>query len=97
MYKILIFLKKTEDESLSIRFKNSTVPKLESLTGQKIEPLEIEGSMLSQEKFFLCCEASFSKREDLDRLMQSPEGKEFNKDLAGYGASISVFYAKSGG
>lgn len=96
MYKILIFLKKTGDESLSIRFKSSTIPKLESLTGQKIEALEIEGALLSQEKFSMYCGASFSKREELDRLMQTPEGKEFNKDLAGYGFNISVFYAKSG-
>ncbi|MGE5430909.1 MAG: hypothetical protein ACM3QX_07540 [Syntrophomonadaceae bacterium] len=96
MYKILIFLKKTGDESVLTRFTSSTLPKLESLTGQKIHLAEIEGAMLSQEKFFKYCEAWFSKREDLDRLMQTAEGKEFNKDLAGYSNHLSVFYANYG-
>ncbi|HEX2960593.1 MAG TPA: hypothetical protein VHO43_02315 [Ignavibacteriales bacterium] len=96
MYKILIFLKRTDDESVLSRFRQSTIPRLESLTGQKITLAEIEGASLSQEKFIKYCEAVFSKREDLDRLMQTPEGKEFNKDIAGYGSYISVFYADFG-
>lgn len=96
MYKILIFLKKTGDESVLARFTQSTIPKLESLSGQKIHLAEIEGAMLSQEKFHKFCEALFPKKEDLDRLMQTPAGKEFNKDLAGYSNHISVFYANFG-
>lgn len=96
MYKILIFLKKTEDESVLVRFTNSTVPKFESLSGQKIKAAEIEGALLSQEKFIMFCEASFEKKEEMDRLMQTPEGKELNKDLAGFGGHVSVFYANFG-
>ena len=96
MYKILIFLKKTGDDSVLLRFTNSTVPKLESLTKDKIKLAAIEGAALSEEKYSLYCEASFPKKEDLDMLMQSPEGKELNKDLAGYGSHISVFYANFG-
>lgn len=96
MYKILIFLKKSEDESVLVRFTSSTVPKLESLSGQKIKPAEIEGAVLSQEKFSMFCEASFEKKEELDMLMQTPEGKELNKDIAGFGGYISVFYANFG-
>ncbi|MGE5354553.1 MAG: hypothetical protein ACM3P0_20895 [Acidobacteriota bacterium] len=96
MYKILIFLKKTDDESVLARFTKSTLPRLESLAGQKVKLAEIEGALLSQEKFFKFCEAVFSRKEDLDKLLQTAEGKEFNKDLAGFGNHVSVFYANFG-
>lgn len=96
MYKILIFLRKTGDESLLLRLQKSTVPKLEKLAGEKIGISEIEGAMLTEEKYFRFCEAEFAGKEDLDRKMQTPEGKELNKELASYGGNISVFYANYG-
>ncbi|MCU7494528.1 MAG: hypothetical protein HF314_01280 [Ignavibacteria bacterium] len=97
MYKILIFLKKVGDESVLTHFRDVTIPKLESLVKSKVPLADIEGSALSEEKYHKYCEAVFSKKEDLDRLFQSPEGKEFNKELAGLGRHISVFYANFGG
>lgn len=96
MYKLLIFLKKTGDESVMVRFNGSTIPRLESLTGKKIETAKIEGALLSPEKYERLCEISFTDKSDLDRLLQTPEGKELNKDLAGFGNHISVFYANFG-
>lgn len=96
MYKLLIFLKKTGDESVLARFNESTVPKLERLTGKIVETAEIEGSLLSPEKYERLCEVSFTDKSDLDRKLQTPEGRELNKDLAGFGSHVSVFYANFG-
>ncbi|HEX2868596.1 MAG TPA: hypothetical protein VHO03_16265 [Ignavibacteriales bacterium] len=96
MYKLLIFLKKTGDESVLVRFNESTIPKLERLAGKKVSSAEIEGALLSPEKFEKFCEASFTDKSELDRLLQTPLGKELNKDLAAFGNHISVFYANFG-
>lgn len=96
MYKLMIFLKRTDDDSVLQHFLNSTMPRLQKLTGQDTVSAVIEGSALNEEKFTRYCEFVFESADVLNQLLQSPEGKELNKDLASYHNNISIFFANYG-
>lgn len=92
MYKMLLFLKHTDDESVTLHFTNSTLPALGRLLNRELIASDIDGGKLTKEGFIKFCEASFASKEEMGRLMQSPAGKEFNKDLSGYHNFLSVFF-----
>lgn len=96
MYKVLIFIKKSEEDAVLEHFKSSTLPGLIRLTGQQIEIGHVDGGLLSEEKFYKFCEITFKSSQELNELLQTPEGKVLNRDLSSFHNFISVFMINYG-
>ena len=51
MYKMLMFLKKTEDGNVEKHFRNFTLPILRELTGKELKAAKVESSLLIDKKY----------------------------------------------
>lgn len=90
MYKLLFFLKKPVDEKILNHFNEKTIPILSQLTGKNISLAEIESNLLAEQKFSFFCEAEFSNKEEMDRIMNSESGLELNKDLMDFHEQLTI-------
>ena len=90
MYKLLFFLHKTDDEEDIQFFKDNTVKKLEGVIGENVGIAEVESNLLLEQKFTYHCEISASSKDEMDRMMNSKAGKEFNKSLMDFHKNITV-------
>jgi hypothetical protein len=90
MYKLLFFLKKPLDEKVLNHFKEKTIPILCELTGKDILMAEVESNLLAEQKYSFFCEAEFSNKEEMDRIMNSKSGLELNKDLMDFHEQLTI-------
>lgn len=90
MYKILFFLHKSVDEKILNHFKDRTIKLLKELSGKELELAEIESNLLSEQKYSYFCEAEFNSRDEMDRLMNSKQGLELNKDIMDFHKFLTV-------
>lgn len=94
---MLVFIKRSEEGSASEHFQSKVLPLLQKISNEKLNIANIDGAMLSEEKFSSFCEVSFPSSDYFNRLMQTPEGKQITKELAALNNVISVFFADYGG
>ncbi len=81
MYRLLLFLNKTNEESVLNHFKEFIIKYLSEAIGQKIKIGKVESSLLLEQKHTLFCEVSIKSKEEWNSKMTSKAGKEFNRDL----------------
>jgi hypothetical protein len=92
MYKMLMFLKKTDDPNVLNHFKNFTLPVLNELSRENIKSAKVESSLLIEKKYNWFCEVAVGSKNDWDRLMTTKEGKKLNKDLADFHNSVDLIF-----
>ena len=92
MYKLLLFLNKTNEEQVVNHFNDYTVRYLSEITGRQIEVANVESNLLLEQKFSKFCEAYVDSKEVWDKLMQSKPGRELNLDLMEFHKFITVIF-----
>jgi uncharacterized protein (TIGR02118 family) len=92
MYKMLLFIKKSDDPNIIKHFRDFTVPILNELSGKEINPAKVESSLLLEQKYTWFCEVTVDSRDEWNRLMASKDGKKLNKDLMDFHQSIDIIF-----
>lgn len=96
MYKMLLFLHKTDEEGVEDHFKEFTLKYLSDLAGTEIKAAEVESNLLLEQKYRLFCEVEAASKEEWDGRMNSKEGKLLNKDLMDFHEFITVIFVNYG-
>jgi hypothetical protein len=91
MYKTIFLIKKTKDEQVPGIIRERIIPSLNLLFNQDIQIGKIENNLLNEVNYDLCFEISCKDKETFDRLMNSPDGKSVNKDLAGIFNDVIIY------
>lgn len=94
MYKMLVFLKKTDEDSIKNHFDKYTLKYLANFAGKEIEVGEIESNLLTEEKYNKFCEVTMESKNAMDEKLASAEGKELQKDLADFHQYITFIFVK---
>ncbi len=94
MYKLLLFLKKTNDEQIQNHFNEYTIKHLSQIAGEEIEIAEVESSLLLEEKYSKFCEVTSASKEEWDKKMNSIYGRELNKDLMDFHQYVTVIFVE---
>lgn len=89
----MIFLKKTENEPLVSHFKNELIKTLREISGQNIKIAKVEGSLLTTEKFEYYCEINAESKNEIDKMLASPKGKNLAREITAYVNDLVIFYA----
>ena len=92
MYKMLVFLKKTDEEKIPEHFKNFTVKYLSAIAGKEIIAGKIESSILLDTKYTHFCEITAESKDKMDELMSSGKGRELNKDFMEFHEFVDVIF-----
>ncbi len=92
MYKLLLFVKKTNDEQVIFHFKEYTIKFLSNLAKKEIKIAEVESSLLADQKYSHFCELTFNSKEEFDQLMTTDEGKAVNKDLTDFHQYLNIIF-----
>jgi hypothetical protein len=92
MYKLLLFLKKTDNIQIFAHFEEFTLKCLSELTGKKITPGKVESNLLLDTKYSHFSEVEVAKKEEMDKLLNSKAGKELNKDLMNFHEHVDVIF-----
>lgn len=92
MYKMLLFIKKSDDPNILKHFGEFTLPILRELSGKEVKPAKVESSLLLEQKYTWFCEVAVDSRDEWNRLMASKEGKKLNKDLMDFHQSIDIIF-----
>lgn len=92
MYKMLMFLKKSDDPNVLNHFKSFTIPALNKLSGENIKAAKVESSLLIEQKYNWFCEAVVGSKNEWDKLMTTKEGKIFGKDLTDFHKSVDLIF-----
>jgi hypothetical protein len=92
MYKLLIFLKKTDEEKIITPFKESTLKYLSDLTGKEVKAGKVESNLLLEEKYSYFCEVEFSSKDEWDEKINTKEGRIFNKHLMDFHQNITAIF-----
>jgi hypothetical protein len=92
MYKILIFLKKTNEEKTIDHFKNFTLKYISEIAGKEVKAASVENNLLLVEKYSYFCELTAGSKEEMDKLMNSNAGRELNKDMMEFHSFLTVIY-----
>ncbi len=92
MYKMLMFLKYTDDQNILKHFKDFTIPVLRGLAGKDVKAAKVESSLLLEQKYTWYCEVAVDSKDEWDRMMTSKEGKKLNKDLMDFHKNIDLIF-----
>lgn len=92
MYKLLLFLKKTEEKQVLDHFNEFTLKHLSVLAGKEIIVGKVESSLLLDTKYSHFCELEVESKEKMDDLLNSKQGKELNKDLMNFHEYVDIIF-----
>ena len=92
MYKLLLFLHKTNQDEILLHFNDFTKKYLADLTGEEIKVADVESNLLLDKKYSKFCEVTVDSKETWDRMMNSKEGKILNKDLMDFHQHITIIF-----
>lgn len=92
MYKMLMFLKKSDDPDFLNHFKNFTLPALRELSSKNVIAAKVESNLMIEQKYKWCCEVTVNSRLEWDKMMATKAGKELNKDLGDFHSSIDLLF-----
>lgn len=92
MYKLLLFLNKSNEENISNHFKESTINYLSAAVSKKIKIGNVESNLLLEHKYNLFCEVTVDSKEDWNSKMATKAGKEFIKDLTDFHKHITAIF-----
>ena len=92
MYKMLMFLKRSDNPNVIRHFKNFTIPILNELNGEKIKIAKVESSLLLEQKYTWYCEIAVDSKEEWDMIMATKLGKKLNKDLMDFHQNVDIIF-----
>ncbi|MBK6912362.1 MAG: hypothetical protein IPH11_01260 [Ignavibacteriales bacterium] len=92
MYKLLIFLKVSNDNNLLTHFKETTIPLLSKIAGEEVKIAKVENSLMFDSRFDYFCEVSAESKDKMDEKMGSKSGKELMRDLADFHKNINFLF-----
>lgn len=92
MYKVLMFLKKTDDEEVINHFKNFLVKYFSNLAGKDLPIGSVESNPLLEVKYSLFAELEFESKEKWEKLFGSEAGEELAKDLIEFHKYITIIF-----
>ena len=92
MYKMLMFLKKSDDTNVIQHFKNFTIPILNEFEGEKINIAKVESNLLLEQKYTWYCEVAVDSKEEWDMIMATKLGKKLNKDLMDFHQNVDIIF-----
>lgn len=92
MYKLLLFLHKTNNDEAVSHFYDYTIKYLSDMTGNEIKVANIESNLLLDVKYSKFCEITVDSKEVWDRMMSTREGRLLNKDLTDLHQFITVIF-----
>ena len=81
MYKILIFIHKSKNSDFKDYFLDHILISLSKIMSKEIKLAKVENNLLLDKKYEFFCELETESRNEMDRLFNSPEGREVNKKL----------------
>lgn len=90
MYKYLIFLKKSDDETVLKHFEDFTLKYLSEISGEEVKAASVETNLLLETKYQKFCEITASSKEEMDTKLNSPPGKSLTKDLEQFHEFLTV-------
>ncbi len=92
MHKMLLFLKKTDEDEIIEHFNNFTLKYLTDLSGKEIKAGKIESNLLLETKYTHFCEIEAESKDKMDELMSSGKGRILNKDLMDFHEFVDVIF-----
>ncbi len=92
MYKLLLFLKKSNDDQTLEHFNNFTLKHLSDLAGKEIKVADVESSLLLDQKYNKFIEFATETKEEMDKLMSTNPGRALNKDLMDYHQDVDIIF-----
>ena len=92
MYKLLLFLKKSDDDHVLTHFNEFTLKYLSELSGEKVKLGKVESSLLLDKKYSHFCEFEVAGKDEMDKLLNSKPGKGLNKDLMNFHEYIDLIF-----
>ncbi len=81
MYKVLIFLHKSEKNNFLNFFKNSFLPLLSEINDSEVRLASVESNLLLEQKYSHYCEITAKDKDEMDRKLNSSAGRNLNKLL----------------
>jgi hypothetical protein len=92
MYKVLVFLKKTNDEEVIHHFKNFLVKYFSDLIGKNLRIGSVESNPLLDVKYSFFLELEVESKEYWAKLFSSEAGENLEKDLLEFHKYISIIF-----
>jgi hypothetical protein len=89
-------IKETANEEILNSLRDNVLIHLEKALDRKILLGTIDGAKLNDDPYNRVCEIEFSSKYEMDKLLASPEGKSFNRNLTSYFQHISIFFIDYG-
>ncbi len=90
MFKLLIFLNKTNEEKVIAHFNNFILKYLSDISETKVLAGDVESNILLEHKYSKFCEVTFDSKKDFDERMASESGRAFSNDLMEFHKFINV-------
>ena len=92
MYKVLVFLKKTNEEKVIDHFKDFLAKYFSDLTGKELSIGEVESNPLLEVKYSLFFEIEIESKEKWEKLIGFEAGENLKKDLIEFHKYITIIF-----
>jgi hypothetical protein len=92
MYKVLVFLKKIDDEKIISHFKDYSVKYFSDLIGKDLPVGSVESNPLLDVKYSLFTELEVESKEYWEKLFSSEAGENLEKDLLEFHKYINIIF-----
>ena len=92
MYKLLLFLKKTDNKEIINLFNDYTLKYLSEINGSEVKAADVESNLLMETKYMKFCEVESSSKDEWDKKMNSLAGKELNKHLMDFHRFVALIF-----
>ncbi len=89
MYKILIFLHKTDSDFVEY-FKNTFLPILSEISQGEVKLAKVESNILLDQKYSHFCEITSNSKQEMDEKLSSASGRKLGKLLMESHSKISM-------
>lgn len=90
MYRLLIFIHKSEENNFLNFFRNSFLPLLSEISGSEVKLAEVESNLLLDQKYCYFCELTANNKDEMDKKLNSSAGRELSKLLMESHRNITV-------
>lgn len=91
MYKTIFFVHKSDDESIKTAVIERVIPALKEIFNTEIKTGKVESNLLNPVKYDLYFEVTCKDKFEFDKQMNSPNGRNVNKELAGILNDVTIY------
>lgn len=81
MYKLLIFIHKSENDNFLNFFRNSFLPLLSEINNSEVKLATVESNLLLEQKYSHFCEITAKNKDEMDEKWNSDAGRSLSKLL----------------